>query len=212
MKTIGKFIIIPIEEWEHITKMKLPKKKEIQTVTSPSPMMNIQSQEMNPQPPVIPVHTIPLQDQMKKVSPLLTPPSIAKKKNKKWSKTNVTQNGSTKKLKMSNEQSGGNSEISNVKTLLKALKKKTAINWNKKGELIVKGKIIKGSNINELIMHSNSKSNYTTPKGYKIFYQVLGRNNVPQRLINSREGKRIMSQYNTTWRPPGILDKPKLKK
>ena len=95
-------------------------------------------------------------------------------------------------------------------SLLYYLRKNKDIKWNKKGEILYKGKILPETNINHLIKHAmqNDKS---TPHGVKAFYRILEKANIPKKLISNKEGRHLMEKVlhekNIEWRPPGRLNK-----
>ena len=82
------------------------------------------------------------------------------------------------------------------------------LRWNDDGEIVHKGNIIKKSNILQLVEHAiqNDKS---TPKGMKLFYKTLGKNNIPKELISNKVGLNIINKMSKQdihgWRPPGRL-------
>ena len=95
-------------------------------------------------------------------------------------------------------------------SLLYYLKKNKDIKWNKKGEILYKGKILPETNIIHLIKHAmqNDKSR---PHGVKAFYRILAKANIPKKLISNKEGRHLMEKVlhekNIEWRPPGRLNK-----
>ena len=72
-------------------------------------------------------------------------------------------------------------------SLLYYLRKNKDIKWNKKGEILHKGKILPETNIIHLIKHAmqNDKSR---PHGVKAFYRILAKANIPKKLISNKEG------------------------
>ena len=64
---------------------------------------------------------------------------------------------------------------------------------NKDGEIIKHGKILYESNIVELINHAVDNVS-SKPIGMKYFYQTLKRNNVPERYISNKIGKKNNEQ------------------
>lgn len=66
--------------------------------------------------------------------------------------------------------------------LYKYLKKKSQLEWNKKGEILFNQNPIKGSNIVELV-NDALKTNSQKPKGYKFFYKQMKKINIPKRLL-----------------------------
>ena len=95
-------------------------------------------------------------------------------------------------------------------SLLYYLRKNKDIKWNKKGEILYKGKILPETNIIHLIKHAmqNDKSR---PHGVKAFYRILAKANIPKKLISNKEGKHLMEKVlhekKIEWRPPGRLNK-----
>ena len=78
------------------------------------------------------------------------------------------------------------------------------------GEIIQNGKTLHESDIVELITHAVENVSYT-PIGMKYFYRTLKKNNIPQRYISNKMGRKIMNKSllkeTSTWRPPGHLNR-----
>ena len=81
---------------------------------------------------------------------------------------------------------------------------------NKDGEIIKHGKILYESNIVELINHAVDNVS-SKPIGMIYFYQTLKKNNVPERYISNKIGKKIMNKsfllQTSEWRPLGRLNR-----
>ena len=79
---------------------------------------------------------------------------------------------------------------------------------NHNGEIVHNGKTIHYSNILELITHA-VQNDSSSPKGMKYFYKTLKKNNIPERLILNKIGRKIMNvsliDETSSWRPPGCL-------
>ena len=90
--------------------------------------------------------------------------------------------------------------------LLKLLRKNDNIKLNKKGEICYKGKLLKTSNVYELINHA-IHSNKNPPIHMRSFYKILSKSMIPKTLIKNKEGRNIMNkeihEIDKGWRPPG---------
>ena len=93
--------------------------------------------------------------------------------------------------------------------LLKLLRKNDNIKLNKKGEICYKGKLLKKSNVYDLINHA-IHTNKSHPTHMKNFYKILAKILIPNKLIKNKEGSKIMNKeihhIDTRWRPPGCLN------
>ena len=78
------------------------------------------------------------------------------------------------------------------------------------GEIIQNGKSLHESDIVKLITHAVENVSYT-PIGMKYFYRTLKKNNIPQRYISNKMGRKIMNKSllneTSTGRPPGHLNR-----
>ena len=92
--------------------------------------------------------------------------------------------------------------------LLKLLRKNDNIKLNKKGEICYKGKLLKKSNVYDLINHA-IHINKNTPIHMRAFYKILAKILIPNKLIKNKEGRRLMNKeihdIDVRWRPPGHL-------
>ena len=92
--------------------------------------------------------------------------------------------------------------------LLKILKKNANIKMNKKGEICYKGKLLKKSNVYELINHA-IHTHKNPPMHMRTFYKILAKIMIPNKLIKNKDGKNIMNKEihdtDSVWRPPGRL-------
>ena len=92
--------------------------------------------------------------------------------------------------------------------LLKLLRKNDNIKFNKKGEICYKGKLLKRSNVYDLINHA-IHTNRSHPVHMKNFYKILAKIVIPYKLIKNKEGRNMMNKeihdIDNRWRPPGCL-------
>ena len=92
--------------------------------------------------------------------------------------------------------------------LFKLLRKNDNIKFNKKGEICYKGKLLKTSNVYELINHA-IHSNKNPPIHMRSFYKILAKSMIPNKFIRNKEGRNIMNkqinEIDEGWRPPGRL-------
>ena len=90
--------------------------------------------------------------------------------------------------------------------LLKLLRRNDNIKLNKKGEICYKGKLLKRSNIYELINHA-IHSYKNAPIHMRSFYKILAKSVIPNKFIRNKEGRNIMNkqinEIDEGWRPPG---------
>ena len=91
---------------------------------------------------------------------------------------------------------------------MKLLRKNDNIKFNKKGEICYKGKLLKRSNVYDLINHA-IHTNRSHPVHMKNFYKILAKIVIPNKLIKNKEGRNIMNKeihdIDNRWRPPGCL-------
>ena len=87
--------------------------------------------------------------------------------------------------------------------VLKLLRKNDNIKFNKKGEICYKGKLLKRSNVYDLINHA-IHTNRSHPVHMKKFYKILAKIVIPNKLIQNKEGRNIMNKavhdIDTRWR------------
>ena len=92
--------------------------------------------------------------------------------------------------------------------LFKLLRKNDNIKFNKKGEICYKGKLLKTSNVYDLINHA-IHSNENPPIHMRSFYKILAKSMIPNKFIRNKEGRNIMNkqikEIDEGWRPPGRL-------
>ena len=88
--------------------------------------------------------------------------------------------------------------------LFKLLRKNDNIKLNKKGEICYKGKLLKISNVYELINHA-IHTNKNPPIHMRSFYKSV----IPNKFIKNKKGRNIMNkelhEIDKGWRPPGRL-------
>ena len=92
--------------------------------------------------------------------------------------------------------------------LFKLLRKNDNIKLNKKGEICYKGKLLKRSNVYELINHA-IHTNKNPPIHMRSFYKILAKSVIPNKFIKNKESRNIMNkeihEIDKGWRPPGRL-------
>ena len=82
--------------------------------------------------------------------------------------------------------------------LLNRLRSTEAVKWNEKGELILKGKPLKGTHITDLIGDVvRQKRKRSPPEGWEVFSKGLKQANIPLEFIGNKE--RYL--YSTTFAP-----------
>ena len=70
---------------------------------------------------------------------------------------------------------------------MERLQKNSDVDWNERGELIIKGHIVDGSNIADLVNDAMRYRKHFEPRGWEAFAEVLRDSNVPQDLIRHRK-------------------------
>ena len=70
------------------------------------------------------------------------------------------------------------------KTIVNHLKKHADFRWNNKGEIIVDGQLVKGSNIIDLIKIQLKDYKSFHPIGAEVFSQLVRESNVPQSVLS----------------------------
>ena len=84
-------------------------------------------------------------------------------------------------------------------SLLRHLENNENLSWDKKGEIIYKGKLIPNSNILTLINHTIHDNDTSEPIGMKSFYKVLENSNVLRILIENKKGKHLVIVCPLVW-------------
>ena len=79
------------------------------------------------------------------------------------------------------------------KTILNHLKKHSDFQWNDKGEIIVDGQLVKGSNITDLIKIQLKDYKSYNPIGAEVFSQLVRECNVPQSVLSPTRRFQICS-------------------
>ena len=142
MKNVQKLVLVPIEKWEKLGQKKEPVKEVlVKTVPLPNQLPQMKAQVKNHLP------------QMK-----------VRGKNQLGQGTVTTS---------SNHQIFHRSSLKKKNkrlSLLYYLKKNRNIKWNKKGEIVYKGKLFPESNIKHLVNHAIHNNN-SRPHGIKTFYK-----------------------------------------
>ena len=70
------------------------------------------------------------------------------------------------------------------KTIVNHLKKHADFRWNDKGEIIVDGQLVKGSNIIDLIKIQLKDYKSFHPIGAEVFSQLVRESNIPQSVLS----------------------------
>ena len=178
---VRKLVLIPLEEWEKIKDKNMKEMKQV-------------------------VVSLPVQ---KKVNTSLMNRKMKKKEHqdqKGKGKIHWNQKVSVKEMLKSFTPLKKNRALS----LLRYIEKSKNINWNSRFELKIEDKVVPKSNIKKLIEHAIGKRS-SKPVGMKMFYKSLVSLNIPKFIIVNKVGRKIMkkvrSDKNVLWRPPGKLDK-----
>lgn len=95
---------------------------------------------------------------------------------------------------------------SRAKVILNHLAKHTNLQWNDKGEIIVNGKVVTGSNINDLIKIQLKDYRSFHPVGAEVFSQLVQESNVPQSVLT--QARRYQIGSGKTPSPPGKIPPP----
>ena len=96
--------------------------------------------------------------------------------------------------------------ISRAKVILNHLAKHTNLQWNDKGEIIVNGKVVTGSNINDLIKIQLKDYRSFHPVGAEVFSQLVQESNVPQSVLT--QARRYQIGSGKTPPPPVKIPPP----
>jgi uncharacterized glyoxalase superfamily metalloenzyme YdcJ len=78
----------------------------------------------------------------------------------------------------------------------------TDISWNQRGELVVNGDHIEGSNICDLVKCALLNYKNFQPKGYQAFIQTLAANNIPETLIQNTKCRRNVQNVKSNSKEP----------
>ncbi|MED5363447.1 MAG: hypothetical protein VX790_04625 [Bacteroidota bacterium] len=79
--------------------------------------------------------------------------------------------------------------------LLQKLKQhEDVVNWNDRGELIYHGKDVRGSNILDLV-NDILRNRKTNPRGWEFFARGLAHMNIPDKLVQNTNRRRVIQQY-----------------
>lgn len=95
---------------------------------------------------------------------------------------------------------------SRAKVLLNHLNKHTSLQWNDKGEIIVDGKVVTGSNIIDLIKVQLKDYKSFHPIGAEVFSRLVQESNVPQSVLT--QARRYQIGSGKTPPPPGKIPPP----
>ncbi len=100
-----------------------------------------------------------------------------------------------------------------AKSLLQHIKTTGQIKWNKRGEVIIKGKMIPNSHIFDLIRDAMKEYQSFKPTGKQEFYAALYDSNVPTSLLHNSKRLNEPQSGKGEQIPPGIPDiKPNKKR
>lgn len=100
---------------------------------------------------------------------------------------------------------------SRAEVILNHLNKHTNLRWNDKGEIIIDGQLIKGSNITDLIKIQLKDYKSFHPVGTEVFSQLVRESNVPQSVLT--QTRRSQFGSGNIPPPPGkpVRRKPSVK-
>ena len=94
------------------------------------------------------------------------------------------------------------------RVLLAHLKEGTDLNWNNRGELVIKGQEIPGSNVSDLIHETlRARKLGTEPTGWKIYADILRQSNVPSDLIGNKVRWEASAIEASPFKSPHIVQK-----
>lgn len=74
-----------------------------------------------------------------------------------------------------------------VQLLLKRMKQDPNLGWTEKGELMVEGKVVPHTRVNDLVQDVLRKRKHYQPRGWETFAKALADNNVPQDLVGNMD-------------------------
>ena len=99
---------------------------------------------------------------------------------------------------------------SKAERLLQRLKADPEVKWNDLGEFEYRGRVIKRSNLTDLVNDVlRKRRSVNDPQGWETFAQVLQRINVPQDLVGNTSRWRYMQQQQTSSPPTPQKDQVK---
>ena len=235
MKFVDKFVLVPVEKWELISK-----KENIKILPNNN---NNQVKKENSQESYL--------------KNLIPQPHLKKGKKRKWTdsylipsspspppppppphphthphphphtplkRKNLVLNTQIKNLKGKGENNLPTSRITatvisrvpekyknRVAAFLHYLKRSPDLKWTKVGTIYYKGQRIEDSNVADLTYHALRENDTSKPTGYQLFYQHVFDAGVPLFFIRNKIGLKIISQtlqeVDDDWRPPGQLIK-----
>ncbi len=93
-----------------------------------------------------------------------------------------------------------------AKALIQYIEQSPDLDWNLKGELLVKGKTITGSHISDLVKDSVTEYKHFEPLGVQEFYQHIG--NIPLTIISNPKRRQSLQTGGQSI-PPGEPEKTK---
>lgn len=202
MKVVDKLVLVPIQQWEQMKKGQIISSEERKRRTEYPEILREK----------LKIHTIPLQDigmnqtqvvkkkknMMKQITTHVNQNQYQNQNQNQQTYKKVKKTGKEKKKKSNLTQKGGQetklSKSKDVKALLKFMNEKNLLKWKKSG-----------TNLKNLILHAVSTKAGKKPHGYKIFYKLLAKYNVPEKIINNNLALNIIRKHRMKWRPPGEI-------
>ena len=82
-----------------------------------------------------------------------------------------------------------------AKLLINNLKHNDVMTWNKKGELIYEGNVVKGSNIFDLVNDTLRNKKGFAPHGFQYFMHGLAKSNAPESVIGNEARRSVVRKY-----------------
>ena len=90
-----------------------------------------------------------------------------------------------------------------ARLLMDNLKNNDVMTWNKNGELVYDGNVVKGSNIIDLVNDTLRGKKGFTPLGFQYFVRGLAQANAPESLIGNEARRSVVRKYKEV----GSVDK-----
>ncbi|XP_038076220.1 uncharacterized protein LOC119744384 [Patiria miniata] len=82
-----------------------------------------------------------------------------------------------------------------AKLLMNQLKHNDVMTWNKNGELVYEGDVVKGSNIIDLVNDTLRSKKGFVPRGFQYFMRGLAKSNAPESIIGNEARRSIVRKY-----------------
>ena len=67
--------------------------------------------------------------------------------------------------------------------------------WNKNGELVYEGNVVKGTNIIDLVNDTLKSKKGFSPYGYQYFVPGLAKSNAPESIIGNEARRSVIRKY-----------------